>query len=114
MTLLLGMTVSCILLVTSSEVISLLEVTVFLVEFACSTWGTCVKDDGTESAYIAGTYAGRACIRGIDTIDHSRLHLQSSPILEVELFGTDSWVLLLRYNCTDTLLKLGTRIGVGW
>lgn len=113
MTSLLEMTISCILLAISSEVISLLEVTVFLVEFACSTWGICVKGDGTESAYIAGTYAGRACIRSIDAIDYSRLHLQSFSILEVELFGTDWWVLLLRYNCTNTLFKLGTRIGVG-
>ena len=64
---LLWMTVSIILLGTSSEVTFLSGVTVFLVGVACSTRSTCVKGadiegTSTENADIGAAYTKGTCI----------------------------------------------------
>lgn len=53
----------------------------------------CIKSAGTKATYIKSTFVGVAYIKNIcagntSIINHSKIHLQSFPILEVKLFQT--------------------------
>lgn len=63
----------------------------------------CTKS--AEGIYSKSTYA-----EGAGAVEHSKIHSQSFWISEVKLFDIGWWVLLLRYNCTNILLKLETEI----
>lgn len=103
-----GVTISCLLFGTSSEMTSILGIIVFLVRVACSVWSTYVKGADTKGACIADTYVGRAyiegactgstyakdicigvasnkgtCIGSVCAIEHSEIHSQSFQILEI-------------------------------
>lgn len=58
---LLEMKVFCVPLGTPFVLTSLWGVTISLIWVSFSAGNTCFKDASIESAYIAGTYAGRVC-----------------------------------------------------
>lgn len=76
------MTVSYILLGTFLEIMSLLEVTVSLVE------DTCTGSSYAKSDYIKVVSDKNVCVRSVCSVKHLRMYSQSFWILKLNLFGT--------------------------
>lgn len=83
-----------------------------------SALDACIKSADPDGIGIEDDNRKSTCTESVCTVKHSKIHLQSFSILEMELFGTSWWlsidILLLKYGFPNALLKLGNGVRVGW